>query len=65
MIALCDLPTETGAAVSLAAKVYLMPLRDPPHPSSFRDAPPGAGPESITPNGGYGFRARAKPRAPE
>jgi hypothetical protein len=26
---------------------------------SFRDAPLGAGPESITPNRGYGFRARA------
>src|SRR4051794_9562270 len=25
----------------------------------------GAGPESITPNRGYGFRVRAKPRAPE
>src|SRR3954469_2864259 len=31
---------------------------------SFRDAPLGAGPESITTNGGYGFRARscASPR---
>src|SRR5438045_9222599 len=28
--------------------------------SSFRDAPLGAGPESITPDRGYGFRARAK-----
>src|SRR3979490_2499258 len=27
--------------------------------SSFRDAPLGAGPESITPNRGYGFRAPA------
>src|SRR5260370_11383277 len=27
--------------------------------SSFRDAPLGAGPESITPNRGYGFRARS------
>ena len=26
---------------------------------SFRDAPLGAGPESITPNRGYGFRARS------
>src|SRR5258708_27804959 len=26
--------------------------------SSFRDAPLGAGPESITPSRGYGFRAR-------
>ena len=32
-------------------------------PSSFRDAPLGAGPESITPTGGYG--ACAKWRAPE
>src|SRR4051812_29119571 len=30
-----------------------------PFSPSFRDAPPsGAGPESITPNRGYGFRAR-------
>src|ERR1700710_460454 len=27
--------------------------------SSFRDAPLGAGPESITPNRGYGFRVRS------
>jgi hypothetical protein len=31
---------------------------------SFRDAPLGAGPESITTDREYGFRARA-PRAPE
>src|ERR1041385_9303950 len=29
---------------------------------SFRDAPLGAGPESITTIGGYGFRARARAR---
>jgi hypothetical protein len=28
-------------------------------PPSFRDAPLGAGPESITPIRGYGFRARS------
>src|SRR5205807_3404665 len=33
---------------------------------AFRDAPLGAGPESITPNRGYGFVARARRRrAPE
>src|SRR5882757_9368231 len=32
--------------------------------SSFRDVPQGAGPESILPDRGYGFRARAL-RAPE
>jgi hypothetical protein len=45
-------------------------------PPSFRGAPPGprkarpddrlsASPESILPNGGYGFRACAKRRIPE
>jgi len=39
-------------------------FRDNPSTSSFRDAPLGAGPESITTAGGYGFRARrfAAPR---
>ena len=36
-----------------------------PQVSSFRDAPKGAGPESITPIGGYGFRARRLRVAPE
>ena len=34
-------------------------------PPSFRDAPQGAGPESITTAGGYGFRARRLRVAPE
>jgi len=33
-------------------------FRDNVSTSSFRDAPLGAGPESITPSCGYGFRAR-------
>jgi hypothetical protein len=42
----------------LAANVYRVPARAR-LTSSFRDAPPGAGPESITPDHDYGFRARA------
>jgi len=34
-------------------------FRDNPSTSSFRDAPLGAGQESITTAGGYGFRACA------
>src|SRR5947207_12631487 len=39
-------------------------IPQPPLPPSFRDAPLGAGPESIIPIRGYGFRARclASPR---
>jgi error-prone DNA polymerase len=42
-------------------------FRDNASTSSFRDAPQGAGPESITTAGGYGFRARrfAAPRNDE
>src|SRR5580692_12696266 len=38
--------------------LFLLGIAEQQRPS-FRDAPLGAGPESILPNHGYGFRARA------
>src|ERR1700744_1611065 len=48
----------------LAAIRERIPTKPVQLPSSFRDAPLGAGPESINADRGYGFRARAT-RAPE
>jgi hypothetical protein len=50
--------------VAQAAPFFVLTQKTPP---SFRDAPLGAGPESILTNGGYGFRARrfASPRNDE
>jgi hypothetical protein len=49
-------PADRSTFINFISKLAYKAVRSCP---SFRDAPLGAGPESITPNPGYGFRARS------
>src|SRR4051812_43904652 len=66
----CRTRSATGAYLrscrSISRKPVILPINAsaPAFLSSFRDAPLGAGPESITPDRGYGFRVRAEEARP-